>query len=79
MQELKSRMVAPGDRLPVDIGVNISAPTVSKEALFAMLASNQRFKGEIYTYDVPTAFLHAPLLEEVNVRVPKKLVDRLVK
>ena len=44
-----SRMVAPGDRLPVDIDVNISAPTVSKEALFAMLAMNQSFKGEIYT------------------------------
>ena len=77
--EVKSRFVYPGHLIPDNPTMKTVAPTVVKEALFLVLAQNQANKGEIYSYDVPSAFLNAPLDEDVNLKIPKHMVDRLVR
>ena len=77
-EQLKSRIVYPGNlQKPGTYGKTI-APTIHKEILFLILAFNKGIKGQISCYDVPAAFLNSPLMEEVNVKIPSKLVELLV-
>ena len=40
---------------------NTKAPTVDKAAFFMLLASNKKLRGTIWSVDIPSAFLTAPL------------------
>ena len=75
---MKLRMCYPGNLQKLGTYGKTIAPTTHKEIIFLVLAFNKGIKGQISCYDVPAAFLNSPLMEEVNVKIPSKLVELLI-
>jgi hypothetical protein len=68
----KTRLVAKGytQRSEIDFGETYS-PTLRFNTLKALLASSVQHRVEIHQMDITTAFLNAPLEEELNLRLPE--------
>ena len=67
--KLKARLVADGNgQDPAECG-NTKAPTIDRAAWHLLMAHCKKIKGKIWSVDIPSAFLHAPLNGD-NVNPP---------
>lgn len=72
----KSRLTARGFTQIEGIAYNaISAPVVSKEAVRIVLALAAQQGWHLQQFDVKTAYLYAPLKEEIYMDVPEGLLE----
>jgi hypothetical protein len=77
--KLKARWVCRGDLQPAGSYGETKSPTADKSSLFLLCALNKVIKGNIYSVDVPAAFLFAKLQENLNMRLPKEITPLLIK
>lgn len=68
-QKLKVRIVLRGDLQAEGTYAETSSPTADKASLFTLLALNKHIKGDIYSVDIPAAFLFADVQEEIYMRL----------
>jgi hypothetical protein len=73
--KLKTRIVLRGDRQKEGTYGETKCPTVDKEALFLICALNKIIQGNIYSADVPSAFLFADIQEDVVMRLTKEMSE----
>lgn len=76
--KLKARIVSRGDLQPAGSYGETRSPTADKASLFMLCALNKVIKGNIYSVDVPAAFLFAQLKEHMYMRLPKEITDLVI-
>ena len=79
--KLKARIVAGGHRQDklMYTADQISSPTVSMNSVFAVAAIAADEGREIATGDIPGAYLHADIEEDIYILINKEVTDILIK
>jgi hypothetical protein len=78
-EKLKARIVSRGDLQPAGSYGDTKSPTADKASLFMLCALNKYIKGNIFSVDVPAAFLFAQLEENLFMRLPKEITEIVIK
>jgi hypothetical protein len=75
--KVKARLAARGDQQSeYDLLASLlSSPTANLMSVFVLLSIAAKFKAFIRTLDVPGAYLHALLDEDIYMRLPKECID----
>jgi hypothetical protein len=76
--KLKARLVSRGDLQPVGSYGETKSPTADRSSLFMLCSLNKHIKGNIYSVDVPAAFLFAKLQENLQMRLPKEITSLVI-
>lgn len=74
----KSRLVSRGDLQPAGSYGETKSPTADKASLFMICSLNKLIKGNIYSVDVPAAFLFAKLKEKMYMLLPKEITPLII-
>jgi hypothetical protein len=77
--KIKARIVARGDLQSADSYNSTYAPTLSTTGLYIILSLNKYIDGEIASCDISSAYLRAPIKEEIFVRIEKNISENLTK
>jgi hypothetical protein len=73
LDKVKARLVAGGHKqTEYD---EVFAPTININILYMLLSINTVLKGKIVVTDVPTAYLHATLNDDIYMRINKNIVN----
>jgi hypothetical protein len=73
-EKVKARLVAGGHKQVIEYE-DLYAPTININVLYMIISINTILKGDILVTDVPTAYLHAVLNEDVYMKISKNIVD----
>ncbi len=77
--KLKSRLVLRGDLQKGVDKLNVKSPTTQRSSINTMLALNKHIGGEIYSVDIPAAFLFADLDEDIYMSIPAHVSNIILK
>ncbi len=76
--KLKSRIVLRGDLQKVVDKSITKSPTIQRGSLNTILSLNKLIKGEIYSADIPAAFLFADLNENIHMSLNSEMSSLLL-
>jgi len=74
-EKYKARLVARGDNQTIGKTRSLRSDTVDKKCLFSTLSVCSKRHWKLATMDVPTAFLHATIDEDIYMSLPKEVVE----